>query len=113
MMLNRYSLRYYIVMIAMAFLLTTLSYGQEMPLVKLKGISIGLKKKHLIENWGHPSKRDTKGKTDVWYYHNENTPHPTDGIVVNLRDGKVEDWKVVNNIYEEMRVWGKEAGVSP
>jgi len=79
----------------------------------LKGISVGMKKHELRGNWGYPAKRETKNKIDVWYYLNQNTPNPTDGLIVYFYKEKVKDWKIVDNVYKEMRIWGKEAGISP
>jgi hypothetical protein len=91
-------------------LCATLSYGEEAAPVELKGIEVGMKKKRLVENWGFPIKRETRRTSDTWFYTNDNTPHPTDGIVVFFRRGRVREWKVVENIYTEMKIWGKSAG---
>ena len=72
-----------------------------------------MKKKELIENWGYASKREKEGKVDIWFYRNENTPHPTDGFVVYFRKGRVESWKSVDNIFDHMRFLGKAAGSFP
>jgi len=92
----------------------TIVYGDDtgaIP-VPLQGISAGMKMKHLIDNWGFPAKRDFKNKGEVWFYLNENTPSPTDGIVVHFIKKKVERWSLVDNIYAEMNIWGKGAGVA-
>ena len=92
------------------------SYGQEasLSLVELNGISLDMNKRKLINSWGHPAKRERKEyREEIWYYLNENTIHPTDGILVFFKKGKVKSWKVVDNMYEEMEIWGSEAGRSP
>lgn len=93
-------------------LFAAVSYAQEAQLVRLKGITVDMRKKDLVDNWGFPSKREYRRKLDVWYYPNENTAHPTDGIVVYLKKGRVESWKVVDNLFEEMKIWGKGPGLS-
>ncbi|MBL7068556.1 MAG: hypothetical protein ISS34_01685 [Candidatus Omnitrophica bacterium] len=84
--------------------------AEDLSIQELKGISIGMKRAHLIDNWGYPAKRETKRKKDTWFYLYENTPYPTDGVVVFFYKGEVENWKVVDNIYEEMKIWGKSPG---
>ena len=104
-----------IILVIMVLLLScaSISYGQEGELVDLEGISLGMKKGRLLDNWGFPAKRDHKIRTDVWFYANDNTPHPTDGIVVYFKKDRVENWRVVDNIYSEMEIWGKAAGRYP
>jgi hypothetical protein len=85
-------------------------HGEENELVSLKGIALDMKKHTLVDNWGFPAKRDHKTSADIWFYPNENTRHPTDGIVVYFKKGRVENWKIVDNMYAEMEVWGKGAG---
>ncbi len=89
-----------------------LSYGQEAPPADLKGITLGMNKRELIDSWGYPSKRDVKNKMDVWYYVNENTSHPTDGVTVYFQKGKVKEWKAMDNVYKEMNIWGSDPGTS-
>ncbi|MFH1753898.1 MAG: hypothetical protein ABH875_06915 [Candidatus Omnitrophota bacterium] len=79
-------------------------------LIPLKGISLQMKKKKLLNNWGFPAKRDHKTNSEVWFYPNENTASPTDGIVVYLVKGRVSGWKTSENLFAEMEVWGKGAG---
>jgi len=89
------------------------SFGQEES-PSLNGIEAGMKHKDLIDSWGFPAKRDKKsGRVEIWCYLDKNTPHPTDGIVVRLDKGLVESWRIVENIYTEMRVWGKDAASAP
>jgi hypothetical protein len=89
---------------------TAYAQKKDGSLIPLNGISVNMKKKKLLNNWGFPSKRDHKIGADVWFYQNEHTANPTDGIVVYFNRGKVERWKAVDNIYSEMEVWGKGAG---
>ncbi len=84
--------------------------GETAELIPLNGIALKMKKNKLVNNWGFPAKRDHKINADVWYYANENTANPTDGIVVHFKKGRISGWKVVNNIYSEMDVWSKGAG---
>ncbi len=84
-------------------------HAEEASMIELDGIELGMNKKEIIDNWGFPDKRETKYKKDVWYYTNEGTPHPTDGIIVNFEKGKVKEWKVVDNWYRYMKIWGKKA----
>lgn len=84
--------------------------AEAVELIPLKGIALKMKKNKLLNNWGFPAKRDHKINADVWYYANENTANPTDGIVVHFKKGRISGWKVVNNIYSEMDVWSKGAG---
>ena len=81
-------------------------------LAPLSGISVGMKGKHLLDNWGFPIIRDRKTKEEVWFYLNQNTSNPTDGVVVYLDKEKISSWRMVDNIYSEMNAWGKGAGVS-
>ena len=89
------------------------SFAASADPIEFEGISLGMKKASLIANWGYPSKREkTKWKEEVWFYLNENTTQPADGVVVYLDRSKVSDWRVVDNLYEEMRIAGKRAGIS-
>lgn len=95
------------------FLYVGVSFAASADPAEFAGISLGMKKASLISNWGYPSKREkTKWKEEVWFYLNENTSQPTDGVVVYLDRSKVSDWRVVDNLYEEMRIAGMRAGVS-
>lgn len=105
--------RIFIISVLFFFVFAVSSYGGEGAPVGLKGISLGMKEKHLLNSWGYPNKREHKNRMDVWYYSNENTEHPTDGIIVYLEKGKVKSWEIVDNIFEEMLIWGAEAGDSP
>lgn len=78
-----------------------------MPSTQLDGIFVDMKKGELIANWGHPSKRDLRNRDEIWFYILEKTPHPTDGIEVYLKRGRVQKWQVSDNIYTEMAIWGK------
>lgn len=96
---------------AMPFLLDgSVALSAEDELVPLEGISVGMKKKRLLDNWGFPQKRDHKIHKADWFYLNTNTNNPTDGVVVYMKKNKVAGWKIVNNIYAEMRIWGQGAG---
>ena len=82
--------------------------GAEAP--DLAGIAVQMRSKELVDNWGFPAKRDRKTNAEVWFYLNENTSHPTDGIVVYLAKNRVTGWKKTDNVYSEMAIWGKVAG---
>jgi len=93
------------------FLLSAVSaFAEDLSLSELDGISMGMKRARLIDNWGYPAKRETKRNKDTWFYLYPDTPYPTDGVVVFFYKGKVEGWKVVNNIYENMKIWGRSPG---
>ncbi|NQT07338.1 MAG: hypothetical protein HQ575_07350 [Candidatus Omnitrophica bacterium] len=85
-------------------------YCEDAPVWELEGIEAGMKENILIEHWGHPSKRELRGKVEVWIYVKENTPHPTDGIIVYLERKRVKSYEEVENVYSEMRIWGTPAG---
>jgi hypothetical protein len=87
------------------------SSGEEDLLIKMDGISPDIKSKRLLDNWGFPAKRERKYKLEeTWFYPNKNTQNPIDGIVVRIYKGRVKSWRLVENLYSEMQVWGKGAG---
>jgi hypothetical protein len=101
------------ILLALALIYAPISFGAEekaIELIPLSGISLNMKKNKLLDNWGFPAKRDHKIHADVWFYPNVQTPNPTDGVVVSFKKGRVSDWKLVDNMYSEMEVWGKAAG---
>ena len=91
-------------------LITAISAGQENLLIKMDGIHPDMKSKHLLDSWGFPAKRERKANMEVWFYPNKNTKSPIDGIVVQIKKGRIYSWKRVENMYSEMQVWGKGAG---
>jgi len=88
-----------------------ISRGEEAALIKLNGISAGMRARKLLDSWGFPAKRERKaGSAELWFYLNDNTPNPTDGVIVRLKKNAVESWSLSDNMYSEMAIWGKEAG---
>ena len=94
------------VLIILFFLASAAVCAENEEPVKLNGISLGISSKDLIDNWGYPSKREYKKRAEIWYYLDEETPQPVDGVVVFFKRGRVAGWKAVENIYEEMDIWG-------
>ncbi len=98
-------------LIIIAILLCSpLAFGADVDSPELAGISRNMTKKRLTGNWGFPAKRERQVRGDTWFYLNDNTPNPTDGILVYFDKGRVKEWKPSDNIYIEMIVWGAKAG---
>jgi hypothetical protein len=87
-------------------------YAEDVKMPELEGIDTSINEKRLIKSWGLPADREKRHGEEVWFYVNEGTPHPTDGVVVYFRKGKVGSWKSVDNVYREMGIWGRNIGAS-
>ncbi len=96
-----------ILLSTVAFFMAGACFGLEENVVRVTGLKAGMKRRDLVENWGYPAKRERRGSLEIWFYLNDKTPRPTDGVAIYLKKNKIERWAVSDNIYSKMGIWGK------